>query len=120
MKKVDPHFVYFLILSVIQPASIEEIETSVATLLGPEYVDILVKSGRLRWAHEDAIKNKALIEVKKDVYFMSKWAKRFVRTKGLEKSIDNRRLFLMKSVRRAAKLATLNVTHSNSCPERKR
>lgn len=100
MNKVDPHFAYFSILSVIQPASIEDIEESVASILGSEHVDSLVRSGRLRWAHEDARKNKAVIKVNGEEYFITRAAKGFVRLKGLEKSIDNRRLFMLKSHRK--------------------
>lgn len=103
MSKIDPHFAYFSILSVIQPASIEEIEAEASSVLGPEHGDILVDSGDIRWAHENALKNGAIIKVKKGKYFIARWAKSFVRLEGLEKSIDNRRLFMMKLQRKRRK-----------------
>lgn len=100
MSKIDPHFAYFSILSVIQPASIEEIEAEAASVLGVEHVASLVKTGELRWVHEDALKNDAVIKVRDNEYFIARWARSFVRLEGLEKSIDNRRLFMMKLQRK--------------------
>lgn len=103
MKKIDPLFAYFSILAVIQPARIQDIEASAAQLLNAEYARELVEGGHLRKAHEVAREKGMVLTVRKGVYFTAPKARHLVRRAGLERSIDNRRLFLMKSQRRSYK-----------------
>ena len=100
MKKVDPLFAYLSILAVIQPARIQDIETSASQLLNVDYAKILVEGGHLRRTHEVAREKGLVLTVRKGVYFIAPKARSLVRRAGLEQSIDNRRLFLMKSQRR--------------------
>lgn len=103
MRRIDPLFAYLSILAVIQPARIQDIETSAAALMEPRYADILVSEGQLRAAHEVARQKGYVIQVRRGVYFTASSAKHLVRREGLERSIDNRRLFLMKAQRRRYK-----------------
>lgn len=100
MKKIDPLFAYFSILAVIQPARIQDIEMSSHQLFSKEYAKMLVEDGHLRKAHESAREKKLVLTVRKGVYFIAPKARGLVRRAGLERIIDNRRLFLMKSQRR--------------------
>ncbi|WP_227287143.1 hypothetical protein [Boseongicola sp. H5] len=103
MKKIDPLFAYFSILAVIQPARIQDIEASSHQLLNPDYAKMLVDAGHLRAAHETARERALVIQVRRGVYFTAPKARHLVRREGLERSIDNRRLFLMKAQRRRYK-----------------
>ena len=103
MKRVDPLFAYLSILSVIQPARIQDIEASAARLLGNNLSGWLEEKGLLREAHEDARDGKFVIAVRRGVYFTTPKGRQIVRRAGLERSIDNRRLFLMKTQRRRYK-----------------
>lgn len=103
MKKIDPLFAYFSILAVIQPARIQDIEASAPQLLGVSYAQALVEGGHLRKAHETAREQKMVLTLRKGVYFTAPKARHLVRRAGLERSIDNRRLFLMKTQRRRYK-----------------
>ena len=101
MSKIDPRTAYFSILSVIQPASIEEIEDGVSSLLGPEHKNSLVQRGQLKKVHKKAIKDKEIVKVSGQNYFISQWARNNVDEEILERPVNNERLFLMKSQRRA-------------------
>jgi hypothetical protein len=103
MKRVDPLFAYLSVLAVIQPARIQDIENNAASLLGGELSAWLLEKRLLREAHEDARSNGMVIPVRRGVYFMTPKGKLLVRREGLERSIDNRRLFLMKAQRRRYK-----------------
>lgn len=103
MKKIDPLFAYFSILAVIQPARIQDVETSAHQLLDPDYARRLVDDGLLRSAHETAREKGLVLQVRRGVYFTAPAAKHFVRRERLERSIDNRRLFLMKAQRKRYK-----------------
>lgn len=103
MNKVDPLFAYFSILAVIQPARIQDIEASANQLLSPDYAALLLDQGLLRVAHENARENGLVIQVRRGVYFTAPKARHIVRRAGLERSIDNRRFFLMKEQRRRYK-----------------
>lgn len=103
MKKIDPLFAYFSVLAVIQPARIQDIEASATQLLSPDYADLLLESGQLRTAHETARERGLVIQVRRGVYFIAPKARHLVRRAGLERSIDNRRFFLMKAQRRKYK-----------------
>jgi hypothetical protein len=103
MKRVDPLFAYLSVLAVIQPARIQDIEKYAASLLGGELSNWLLEKGLLREAHEDARSTGMVIAVRRGVYFMTPKGKLLVRREGLERSIDNRRLFLMKAQRRSYK-----------------
>lgn len=99
MSKIDPVFAYLSILAVIQPARIQDIEASAGQLFSPEYAKHLVDEGLLRTAHETARQGGFVIQVRRGVYFTAPSARHHVRRQGLEKAIDNRRLFLMKAQR---------------------
>ncbi|WP_171240264.1 hypothetical protein [Ruegeria sp. HKCCA5491] len=103
MRTIDPLFAYLSILAVIQPARIQDIEDYSAKLLGKELSSWLNENNKLREAHSDARENDLVIPVKRGVYFMTPKGKQIVRREGLERSIDNRRLFLMKAQRRRYK-----------------
>ncbi|WP_109767780.1 hypothetical protein [Oceaniradius stylonematis] len=103
MKKVEPLFAYFAILAVIQPARIQDIEASAKQLLSPDYADLLIEGGHFRTAHETARERGLIIQVRRGVYFTAPKARHLVRREGLERSIDNRRFFLMKAQRRRYK-----------------
>lgn len=101
MSKIDPRTAYFSILSVIQPASIEEIEDRVRSLLGPEHENSLVRRGALKKVHKKAIKDKEVIKVSRKNYFISQWARKNADEKVLDRSISNERFFMMKSQRKS-------------------
>ena len=103
MKRIDPLFTYFSILAVIQPARIQDIEESARQLLSPEYAELLLEGGHFRTAHETARERGLVIQVRRGVYFTAPKARHLVRREGLERSIDNRRFFLMKAQRRRYK-----------------
>ena len=103
MKRIDPLFAYLSVLSVIQPARIQDIERTAASLLGGELSDWLLEKRLFRDAHGVARDNDLVISVRRGVYFTTSRGRRIVRRKGLEHSIDNRRFFLMKAERRRYK-----------------
>lgn len=103
MIKIDPLFAYLSILAVIQPARIQDIEESAGQLLRSDYAEHLIDAGLLRDAHEIARQRELVLQVRRGVYFTSPKAKHLVRRGGLERSIDNRRFFLMKTQRRRYK-----------------
>lgn len=103
MKTIDPLFAYLSVLAVIQPARIQDIEDFSNKLLGSELAKWLSEQNRLRDAHEDARENGLVTAVRRGVYFMTPKGKQIVRREGLERSIDNRRFFLMKAQRRRYK-----------------
>lgn len=103
MKRVDPLFAYLSVLSVIQPARIQDVEIYSPSFLGNELSKWLLEKELLREAHEDARHNGLVIAVRRGVYFMTPKGKQLVRREGLERSIDNRRFFLMKAQRRRYK-----------------
>lgn len=103
MRTIDPLFAYLSILAVIQPARIQDVEQYSTTLLGVRLADWLNENGKLRDAHIDARENGLVTPVRRGVYFMTPKGKQIVRREGLERSIDNRRFFLMKTQRRRYK-----------------
>lgn len=103
MKRVDPLFAYLSVLSVIQPARIQDIENYASSLLGAELSKWLLEKNLLRESHDDARANGLVVAVRRGVYFLTPRGKSVVRREGLERSIDNRRLFLMKAQRRRYK-----------------
>ena len=103
MKIIDPLFAYLSVLAVIQPARIQDIEEFSAEFLGDDLANRLREKGELRDAHTDARENGFVTAVRRGVYFMTPKGKKVVRREGLERSIDNRRLFLMKAQRRRYK-----------------
>jgi Mn-dependent DtxR family transcriptional regulator len=103
MKTIDPLFAYLSILAVIQPARIQDIEQYSESVLGKEIASWLEEREKLRDAHEDARRAGLVSAIRRGVYFMTPRGKHIVRRAGLEHSIDNRRLFLMKEQRRRYK-----------------
>lgn len=103
MRTIDPLFAYLSILAVIQPARIQDVEDYSVKLLGIELADWLNDDDKLRNAHIDARANGLVTPVRRGVYFMTPKGKQIVRREGLERSIDNRRFFLMKAQRRRYK-----------------
>lgn len=100
MDKDEPYSVYYSVLSVIQPARLEEIEESAIRLLGARGVSRLVGEGLLRQAHIYARNNGLVEDIGSEKYVVSERAEQFVRYEGWGEFIDNRRLFAMKSQRR--------------------
>lgn len=103
MRTINPLFAYLSILAVIQPARIQDVEGYSAKLLGVQLAGWLNENGRLRDAHADAREHGLVTPVRRGVYFMTPKGKQIVRREGLERSIDNRRFFLMKAQRRRYK-----------------
>lgn len=103
MSRVDPLFAYLSILAVIQPARIQDIETSSESLLGSELAGWLKERSLLRAAHHTAQQGSFVVPIRRGVYFLTPKGRRVVRRAGLEHSIDNRRFFLMKTQRRRYK-----------------
>jgi ABC-type uncharacterized transport system ATPase subunit len=103
VNRVDPLFSYLSILAVIQPARIQDIEAYAERLLGVTSGRVLVDGGLLRTAHDIAREKGYVFQVRRGVYFTAAKARHLVRREGLERSIDNRRLFLMKAQRRRYK-----------------
>lgn len=101
MGKIDPRSAYFSILSVIQPASIEEIENSVSSLLGDEHENSLVRRGQLKKVHQKAIRDREVIKVSGRRYFVSQWARTNADDEILSRSISNERFFLLKAQRKS-------------------
>lgn len=110
MDRIKPYVAYFAILSVIQPASIEEIEENVASLLGEEYVDGLVRRGRLRKVHESAKDTTEIIGIGGKRFLISQWARQYTKDVLLmNRSIDNQRFFELKNRRKSYKRFSQNV-----------
>lgn len=103
MKPIDPLFAYLVILAIIQPARIQDIETYSSQFFGKNYSQYLIDGRHLRAAHEKAKAMSMVLQVRRGVYFTSPKAKHLVRSAGLERSIDNRRFFLMKAQRKRYK-----------------
>lgn len=103
MRTIDPLFAYLSILAVIQPARIQDVEEYSAKLLGIQLAEWLSENNKLRDAHRDARENGLVTPVRRGVYFMTPKGKQVVRREGLERSIDNRRFFLMKAQRKRYK-----------------
>lgn len=103
MRHINPLFAYLSILSIIQPARIQDIEKYSATYLGEELTEWLNKNSKLREAHEVARASKLVTDVRKGVYFLTPSGRQIPRHAGLERSVDNRRLFLMKAQRKVYK-----------------
>lgn len=101
--RVDPIFAYISILSVIQPARIQDIEKNSEDVLGADISSWLKDNNSLRGAHTDAQQLNLVIAVRRGVFFLTPKGRNIVRRQGLEKSIDNRRLYLMKLQRRRYK-----------------
>lgn len=99
-RRVDPLFAYLSVLAVIQPARIQDIEREAFGLLDKSQAEALVEGGKFRTVHKIAREKGLVISVRKGLYFCTPQAKQLVRRAGLERSIDNRRLFLMKTERR--------------------
>lgn len=100
MGNINPKSAYFSILSVIQPASIEEVENSVSSLLGDEHLNGLVRRGQLKKVHQKAIRDREVIKVSGRKYFISQWARTNADEEILSRSISNERFFLIKSRRK--------------------
>lgn len=103
MSKVDPLFSYLAVLAIIQPARIQDIEKSASNYLPEVVASKLLEDGLLRQAHAIAREKGLVVQVRRGVYFTAPEAKAVVRRAGLEHSIDNRRLFLMKKQRKRYK-----------------
>ncbi|MEK9844075.1 hypothetical protein [Thalassospira sp.] len=103
MSKADPLFTYLAVLSVIQPARIQDIEKHALELINQDLAQRMLDKKQFRHAHEKAQELELVIPVRRGVYFLTPKGKQVVRRSGLEHSIDNRRLFLMKSQRRRYK-----------------
>lgn len=100
MKYADPLFSYLTILAIIQPARIQDVENSASSYFKPELAEWLRANERLRGAHESARARNFVIQVRRGVYFLTPSGRAVVRRSLLERSIDNRRLFLMKAQRK--------------------
>lgn len=103
MNTVDPLFAYLSILAVIQPARIQDIENAAEQILTKKIAHDLTKYSLLREAHAIARERGLVVQVRRGVYFTAPKARHIVRRVGLEKSIDNSRLFLMKRQRKRYK-----------------
>jgi len=100
MKVIDPIFAYISILAVIQPARIQDIEVSAKSILPNAVANGLLERNKLRDAHEHSRNAGLVVPVRRGVYFLTAKGRAIVRRAGLEKGIDNSRLFLMKRQRR--------------------
>src|SRR4051812_40878980 len=99
MRPTDPIFVYLAILSVIQPARIQDIEENLAGLIPPGG-GVVITTQQLREAHEQARETGLVIAVRRGSYCLARKAWPLVRRGGFGREIDNRRLFLMKKQRK--------------------
>jgi len=103
LKRIDTLFAYLSVLAVIQPARIQDIESSAADFLGQDLSNWLLEKHLFRDAHESARNDGFVTAVRRGVYFLTPKGRRVVRREGLGQSIDNRRLFLMKAQRKRYK-----------------
>lgn len=97
---INPLFAYLSILSVVQPARIQDIEAAAEQVLGPKLAKPLLEGDLLRAAHSRARAEQFVVMVRRGVYFTTSKARHIVRSSGLEYSIDNSRFFLMKAQRK--------------------
>ena len=100
MRTSDPVFAYLTILAVIQPARVQDIEASAKDVLGLQLGEWLLQDKRIRSAHDVARNSNLVYQVRRGVYFLAPAARLIVRRTGLERSIDNSRMFLMKDQRK--------------------
>jgi hypothetical protein len=103
MKKIDPIFLYLTVLSVVQPARIQDIEAAASEILPGDSYTQMIQNDLFRSAHGSARDLGLITQVRKGVYIITSAARGIVRNSGLERELDNRRLFLMKAQRKRYK-----------------
>lgn len=96
---MNPLFAYMTVLAVIQPARVQDIERAAAHVL-PASMAHQLSDGAMRSAHEEARNAGLVLTVRRGVYVLSRTAWSVIRTQGLQRELDNRRIFLIKSQRR--------------------
>lgn len=103
MDEENQYSVYFSVLSIIQPASIDEIEEGVSLFLKEGNAQGLVDNGWIRNVHEYAQEKGYVIELDKEKYSISNKSKVFLKDVLNDKFVDNRRLFFLKYQRKESK-----------------
>jgi hypothetical protein len=88
------------VLSVIQPARIQDIESAAKEILPDESYRQMMQGALFRSTHNNARELGLVIQARKGTYMIADAARGIVRNSGLEREIDNRRLFLMKAQRK--------------------
>lgn len=103
MDEENQYSVYFSVLSIIQPASIDEIEEGVSLFLKEDRAQALVDDGWIRNVHEYAQRNGYVIELGEEKYSISYKSRKILKDELSKKFVDNRRLFLLKYQRKEYK-----------------
>ena len=96
MFKINPVIAYMMILSVIQPASIEEIEEHAAKFFGTDWATNMIKYNAIRDAHSTALNLDFISEVKKGKFSATPKGSEFVRFANVKDSIDKKRVYYLK------------------------
>jgi hypothetical protein len=96
---VGVEFVYLSVLSVIQPARIQDIERMSGELHGKRG-ERLSATGDLRQFHDVARAEKLVISVRRGLFVLSRSGAQYIRTEPFVRTLDNRRLFLIKARRK--------------------
>ena len=96
MIKINPVIAYMVILSVIQPASVEEIEKSAAKLFGANWAAKMVKYNALREAQETAVNLNLIKEVENNIYNVTPKGSAFVKKAKMNDAVDEKRIYFLK------------------------
>jgi hypothetical protein len=99
MRDID--FIYLSTLATIQPARIQDIEKYSKQFFRSLVTEEL--STQFRDIHHSFVEAGLVIAVRKGVYVVSQQANELIRTGGFGRGIDNRRLFLIKQIRKGIK-----------------
>eukprot|EP01026_Neomeris_dumetosa_P012796 TRINITY_DN144521_c0_g1_i1.p3 TRINITY_DN144521_c0_g1~~TRINITY_DN144521_c0_g1_i1.p3 ORF type:complete len:102 (-),score=6.76 TRINITY_DN144521_c0_g1_i1:50-355(-) len=97
---IDPINCYLMTLRVIQPARIQDVEKS-ANIMFPNMSLPESGDGSLRAAHKYAQEKGLVVQVRRGSYHLSRAGGHLVSLLGVDSELDNRRLFLIKSQRKA-------------------
>lgn len=100
MTYTDPLFTYLTILSIIQPARIQDIENYAPSIIPSEIYDTMIFANSFREVHAFARDNNYILSVRKGTYFLTAKGRAVVRRKNFYRELDNSRIFLMKDQRK--------------------
>lgn len=90
---------YMYTLSVIQPARLQDIIRYAPSILPAHALETL-KEDDIRCVHQRMRENSNIYQVRRGTYCLTTVARRKLSEAGLERTLANQRLFLMKSQRK--------------------
>ena len=96
MIKINPVIAYMVILSIIQPASVEEIEKNAAKFFGADWAARMIKYKALRDAHETAMNLKLIVEAENFKFNVTSKGSNFVNLARMKNAVDKKRIYFLK------------------------